>query len=379
MNFCHTGTTMQNDNLGQFPTPNTSSTPLSAPSTAASQEANPLGGDNFAPNTPQSDPTPPQFEETPDEIPTSNPINEPDLSEPRTNNYEPATPQNDPLPEPITNNQEPITPQIDPIPATLPSNASKSPFPSLIGIVLLVVAGLGISGSVFLYSQSSALKKQLTDITQTLERQKNVITPSPTPTSVEIPTPTITITPTIDLSITPTATPTATPTIATNKTIMPIALAPQALKVGINHEPNAQLILIKAENAQDPAKSQIKYYFRNSLTTKKYFYVSVNGQNESEVVDKSIYVNPDNNIPTLNDLVLGNKLGIDYDEAYLIAEKLCLQTLCTNSTIKAQFIKSGDKTIWQLSLTPADTTKETLVIQIDSKTKEVLFKSPAFN
>jgi len=236
----------------------------------------------------------------------------------------------------------------------------------------LLIAGVGISGSVFLYSQSASLKKQLTDITKTLEQQKTIITPSPTPTLIDIPSPTLTPEPTEEVIISPSPTATPSPTVVLSNNLIPLALAPQALKVGINHEPNAQLILIKAENAQDPSKALIKYFFRKDLTTKKYFYVSINGKNESEINDNAIYVNPDNSIPSLNDLVLGNKLGIDFKEAHTIATKLCT-TDCSDLSVNAQFIKSGANTIWQITLDPTD---KKHIIQINSQTKQVLFKSP---
>lgn len=324
---------MQNDDLGQFPTPQSS--------------------------------TPPVFEPTPDNLNEENKFdtNSTPITEPKEDSPVFTTPKSEPL--------TPPTPQ--PIPATLPTNLNSSNPSSLLSVVLLIVAGVGISGSVFLYSQSAALKRQLTDITQTLERQKTVVTPTPTPSIIEIPTPSAT--PTMEDELTPT--PTASPTAMVSKTIMPLALATQALKVGINHEPNAQLILIKAENAHDQKNSLIKYFFRKDLTTKKYFYVSVNSSNESEIVDKSIYVNPDNNIPSLNDLVLGNKLGIDYDEAMDIVKKTCTSKLCDGAAVKAQYIKSGTKTIWQLTLTPTSGS-QTLLIQIDTTTKEVLYKSSGF-
>ena len=349
-----------NDDLGNFPTP-------SAPT-----------------STPPKEPyTPPAFEPTPDEIPsqrtyTDKPEGRADFAEaaeptPPIDNFFPEiepkkTTPSSPPPSTIYNLQytQP-TPSPEPVLATTPPS-SKSGTSSLLSIVLLLVAGVGISGSVFLYSQSSSLKKQLTDITKTLEQQKSVITPSPTPTIIDIPSPTPT-----EKLIAPTPTATPSTTIDVSKGLIPLALAPQALKVGINHEPNAQLILIKVENANNPETSLIKYFFRNSLTTKKYFYVSINGKNESEINDNAIYVNPDNNIPSLNDLILGNKLGLDYKEAYDISTKLC-SVSCTNLPVNAQFIKSGTNTIWQITLDPAG---KKYIVQINSTTKEVLFKSPS--
>jgi hypothetical protein len=364
-----------NDDLGNFPTPNSPTTPTSTP--------------------PKETYTPPAFEPTPDEIPSANfeatpkptiePISEPIVepaptptSEPIQENKVDNSPLDnifpelktpDSIPTPLTNNFAPITPASEPTLATVPPE-TKSPTSSLISIVLLLIAGVGITGSVFLYSQSAALKKQLTDITKTIDQQKTTITPTPSPTIIDIPSPTPTPEASEEAVITPT--PTASPSSIVSKEFIPLALAPQALKVGINHEPNAQLILIKAENATNPDLSLIKYYFRKDLTTKKYFYVSINGKNESEINDNAIYVNPDNNIPSLNDQVLGNKLGIDFEEAYDIATKLCTAS-CTDMAVNAQFIKSGTNNIWQLTIDP---TNKKHIVQINSQTKAVLFKSP---
>jgi hypothetical protein len=344
---------MQNDDLGQFPTPLTPKIP-EEPKTQVSDTV------PTPPDPVLKQESIPTFEPTPDEIPSSPPLKEAD-SEPFIPPFMPKSP---------------IVTESQPTIATTPPSSGNSTG-SLITIILLLVAGVGISGSVFLYSRSAVLKNQLTDITKTLEQQKTIITPSPTPTVIEIPTPSPTLEAS-DSSPLITITPTATTTPTLSKTIIPLTLAPQALKVAINHEPNAQLILIKAENAQNPTDSLIKYFFRKDLTTKKYFYVAINGKNESEIVDKSIYVNPDNNIPSLNDLVLGNKLGIDFEFAREIAEKLCDPKLCgENAIIKAQFIKSGSNTIWQLSYTTTSGNPE--IIQINSTTKEILYKSGGFS
>ncbi len=390
-----------NDDLGNFPKP-PSLTPTPNNSTPPTPKVDPTSDSTKTASLPsQNTYSPPTFEPTPDELPDLSNLPKSDpFSEPKSEPTPIPTPTEPELPETKTE----ITPAVDtpadsffpeieesskpqveeqivepdlpiknePQLATVPTTAPKSPTSALLSLFLLLVAGIGISGTVFLYSQSSALKKQLTDINQTLDQQKSIITPSPSPTIIDIPTPTPTseVTTTPSISLTPTATPSVS---LSNQSPIPLALAPQALKVALNHEPNAQLILIKIENANDTASYLTKYYFRKDLTTKKYFYVSINNKNESEVNDNAIYVNPDNNIPPLNDLVLGNKLGIDYAGAYAIAIKQCSSaTDCEKLTANAQYIKSGDKTIWQITLDP---TNKKYVFQINSQNKEVLFKS----
>ncbi len=103
----------------------------------------------------------------------------------------------------------------------------------------------------------------------------------------------------------------------------------------------------------------------------------VSGRNEPELVDKQIYVTPDDNIPSLNDLVLQNKLGLDLDEAVKIVSSNCNCGDCDESQMKAQFIKTAKGALWQLTVyiqgktTPA-------VMQIGSQDKQILFKTADF-
>jgi len=302
---------MPNDDLGQFPPPS----------------------------------TPDTFEETPDVIPA-----EPTYSAP----------------------PELVTPP-EPLPATVPTPKGGPAIGSFIFLVLLLISGVALAVTVFLFSQTKQLKQQLSEVTQTLEQQRTTITPTPTPTIIDFPAPTPEST--VSGTITPIPTPTAT-TSAT--TVLPLANASKALKVAIKHLPNAQMILIKTENATSPTLAATKYFFRQDLTTKKYFYVLISGNQEPEIMDKAIYVTPDNNISSLNDLIQGSTLGIDLDEAVSIANLACTSQLCNTATIKAQYIKSGVNVIWQISLDPVDASKSPLIIQINAQSKEILFKSAGF-
>lgn len=286
-------------------------------------------------------PSPDTFEETPDEIPSAPP--------------------------------ELVTPP-EPLPATVPTPKGGPAIGSFIFLVLLLISGVALAVTVFLFSQTKQLKQQLSEVTQTLEQQRTTITPTPTPTIIDFPTPTPEST--VSGTITPIPTPTATTSATT--TVLPLANASKALKVAIKHLPNAQMILIKTENATSPTLAATKYFFRQDLTTKKYFYVLISGNQEPEIMDKAIYVTPDNNISSLNDLIQGSTLGIDLDEAVSIANLACTSQLCNTATIKAQYIKSGVSVIWQISLDPVDASKNPLIIQINAQSKEVLFRSPGF-
>lgn len=323
-----------------------------------------------------------QFEETPEEIPSVQPSFS-QTGTAQTPEYNPpaesTTPIVEPTPEPVftPKPETPITPAPTPTPAPIMATSLPKNSPSLAPIIfvgLLIIAGIGLAMSVFLFSQSAQLKKQLADITQTLNSQKTIITPTPTPTPIEVATP----------SLTPIPTPTATPSGILNPTPTPInsatplLYAQQALKVALNRQQNAQMILIKVENASDPTTSVIKYFFRQDLTTKKYFYVTILDKGEPAIIDKAIYVTPDNNIPSLNEAIVGNTFGMDLDKALQIAYDACTSDLCKTANLKAQFIKSNDTFIWQLAFTPADTTQDVLIIQINSINQDILYKSPGF-
>ena len=417
---------MNSDDLGQFPKPASpqapvepikavSPTPEPAP-VAPSSDYAPLYNDPFAKpaepilapqetpdKTPSFDDTPvtesviseipeiPAFEETPDEIPSVQPaVSPPEVSFtiPEFSNPEKSIVNTEPVQvTPISISESEVSPpvlkpiapavaQVAPqmIAATVPSRSSS--IAPIIFIGLLLVAGIGLATTVFLFSQSTRLKNQLTDITQTLEKQKTTVTPTPTSTPIEVVT--LTPSPTSEASISAFITPTLTATPTPIDSATPLLYAKQALKVAINREPNAQLILIKTENASDPINSITKYFFRQNLKTKKYFYVTILAKGNPAIIDNAIYVTPDNDIPSLNEAISSESFGIDLDQALKLSYTACLSGLCETASLKAQFIKSNTNYIWQLSFTPKDTTKDALIIQINSVTKEILYKSAGF-
>jgi len=372
---------MPNDDLDQFPTP-TSSTPPLPDQPLVSPATNQVSIEPFStppietslpiqePITNNQEPatSAPAFEETPDALPSFNsPVPPQDVIARRSPEAtDAATPASEVYSQPLEPTPAPIPPHEMPV-TVIPKGGSS--FGVFITMIILLIAGVAIAAAVFLFSQSKQLKQQILEITQTLEKQKTTVTPTPTPTIIEFTTPTPTLESTI--SATPTSTISA-------EAALPLTSAPEALKIAINHQPNAQLILIKTENATSPQTASTKFFFRQDLTTKKYFYVLISNNQESEIVDKAIYVTPDNNIPSLNDLVLGNTLGIELNEAIQIGYDLCLSNLCKTASIKSQYIKSGENLIWQISFTPSDTTKDTLILQLNAQTKAVLYKSTGF-
>ncbi|HSV95106.1 MAG TPA: hypothetical protein VLH94_04005 [Spirochaetia bacterium] len=389
---------MPNDDLGTFPLPpqtptsptdpdvetNTDNTipPSSQPQPNQTDSASPtIPESTTLPESPSSELQTTPFEETPEEIPSIAPPTPPsaDLMTEQDKLVvanEELIEKQKPLEDtsPLTP-PEPISSPVAEPPAALPSKSGSRIAPIII-VILLIIAGLGLASAAYLSAQTSKLRTQLEEITQTIQKQENTVTPTPSPTVFEVPTPTIPPTATESS----TATPSATPTVSLNtNTLQPLANASSALKIAINKSPNAQLILIKVDNAIDPATAVTKYFFRQDLTTKKYFYVAITGKGIPEIIDKQIYVTPDDNIPSLNDTVLTNSLGIDLDETLKLTYALCAnQTLCTTAPIKAQYIKTGSGIIWQISLYAKGLSTTPLMLQMDAETKTVLYKSPEF-
>lgn len=385
---------MPNDDLGTFPMPpQTSSTPVEPVSPTPPQTTQPdsiiptvpsdtvpatppiIPEETLSPQTPA--PETPAFEETPEEIPSIQPS--PVLQD----EQEKLVAANESLiekqtaPEITPPNPQPAQVPLEeaPVAAALPPK-SRSITPIII-VFLLIIAGVGLAAAAYLSSQSNKLKTQLSEITQTLEKQQTTLTPTATPTIFEVPTPTITPIATQGGTI---ATPSATPTISFNtEKILPLRNAASVLKVAINHSPNAQLLLIKVDNATDPSTVVTKYFFREDTTTKKYFFVSITANGIPELIDKQIYVNPDDNIPSLNDAVLANKMGIDLDEVLKLTYAQCANpTLCTSAPTKAMYIKTGSGIIWQVSLYTKGLSATPLLIQINAETKVINYKSPEF-
>ncbi|MFZ3069489.1 MAG: hypothetical protein WA052_04240 [Microgenomates group bacterium] len=326
---------------------------------------------------PQTPPISSTFEETPEEIPSQQTssvlVDEHEkLAAANESMIEKQSPSiiSQPVPQP-----ESVTPVETPPVAALPPK-SRSLAPVII-VVLLIVAGVGLAAAAYLSTQSNKLKEQLSEITQTLEKQKTILTPTVTPTVFQIPTPTIATQGAI--IATPSATPTTIPITNTNQ-ILPLANAAAVLKVAINHSPTAQLILIKVDNATDPSTAVTKYFFREDLTTKKYFFVSISSNGIPELIDKQIYVNPDNNIPSLNDAVLTNKMGMDLDETLKLTYAQCAnQEVCIAAPVKAMYINTGSGITWQLSLYTNGLSATPLLIQINAETKAIIYKSPEFS
>jgi len=384
---------MPNDDLGTFPMPpkatdNPPSEPVSSPVPAASEP--PVAAPQPtapAPAPEPAQPTEPPFEETPEELPSvqSTPTQSPDLAAEEEKisfaNEELINKQTQPtetMPEPPVAAPQPTAPAPAPepaqpteVPAVAPQTG-RSAAPAII-IVLLLVAGVALAAAVYLSQQTNKLKSQLSEISSTLEKQQTTLTPTATPTVFEIPTPTLTP------AATPSAiaTPTATPTVSVINKLQPLTNASSALKIALNHSPNAQLILIKVDNASNTDTAVTKYFFREDLTTKKYFYVAITGTGTPEVIDKQIYVTPDDNIPSLNEAVLGNQMGIELDAALKLAYSQCAnQNLCTSSSIKAQYIKTGTGIIWQISLYTKGLSSSPLIVQINATTQAILYRSP---
>lgn len=292
--------------------------------------------------------------------------------------------ENTPLTDPIASDlSSPPTmtssaPQIaQPQPATLPSSSeSSSP---LITMFLLTISVLAVGGVYFFYQQNKNLNLQLAEVTKTIEQQKTKDdqTPTPTPSDIITPTTYITgkvITPT--LTITPSITPTVpVPNVNVTNSGQVFDLAQSVIAVAQNRYPEAQLLMVNVSGAENSASSIVKYWFRQTATTKKYLYILRETGKQLSVVDQQVYVTPDNNIPSLNQMANNEQLGIDLNEAITIATNVCpIDFDCVHTPITGQFIKANTP-LWQISFKPTDGSIRPFVVQIDSVAKKILFKS----
>jgi hypothetical protein len=216
-----------------------------------------------------------------------------------------------------------------------------------------------IAASLF-YTQNKQQKQKVQELIQTLESQETLPTPTLTPTPEITPLPT--------LASDPEATPEATPTVEEKSIIK------KALDMAQEKYSNAQLILITATNPQLPDQGLTKYWFRQAPDTKKYLYISYQG-GELNLVDKQIYVSPDNNIPSLNQRIKEDKLGLDQDQVIQKTSSLCQADKCQQSkNIDTQFLDTGTNLLWQVTYKFEDQSAPT-IFQIDSLTEEVIYRS----
>jgi hypothetical protein len=243
-----------------------------------------------------------------------------------------------------------ITPLTDPVVQDISRPAiPPKPKKNLLTIPLIIITLLAVAATSFFYNQTQQLKTQVQDLTNTLEAQQ-----------ITVPVPTL---PDVEISPPSTSSPTATPSATS-----PLALAQTKY-------PDAQLILITSDNPHLENQTVTKYWFRQDLNTKKYLYISFIA-GESSLVDQQIYVSPDNNIPSLNQRLTEDKLGLTLPQAVSLASSLCKDPeKCQQATtVKAQFLDTGTSLIWQITYQIPDQ-QQPLVFQINSLTKETVYQS----
>jgi len=237
--------------------------------------------------------------------------------------------------------------------------AATPPKPSknLIAIPLIILALLAVTAASLFYFQNQQLKSQIQDLANTIESQKTLPV-------VPVPEKGQTLRPAAEIA-----------TASGLQSPVPTSLVQQALSLAQQKYPDAQLILITSDNPHLPDQTVSKYWFRQSSNTKKYLYVSFIA-NESSLVDQQIYVSPDNNIPSLNQRLTENKLGITLAQAISLANSLCQDPeKCQQATaVKAQFLDSGTTLIWQVTYQIPDQ-QQPLVFQINSLTQELIYQS----
>lgn len=306
---------------------------------------------------------------SPNSYPTPEPT--PPAPEPPAPATQPVSPApNFPMPQPAP--AVPVTPPLQP--ATSASFAPARRFP-IVTLLLMLIAIGAIAATYFFYLQTQSLNTQLNQLSKTLQNQQT-LSPTPTPSESVTPEASVSATPTATVSGLPTPSSTITPTLVSS--LSPLkAFDQMTLVLGTAQAkyPDAQLILIQVYHGENSGQAQTKYWFRQTPTLKKYLYVlKESGKNLVLLDDSGLKVSPDNNIPSLNQMALNNQLGIDLPDAISIALANCPSNYdCANSSISAQFIKANT-TLWELTLT-APNSNTPFVIQIDSITKKILFKS----
>lgn len=248
-----------------------------------------------------------------------------------------------------------IVPLTDPVVEDISKKPASPPSPhrsfSLVGLIILSL--LAVAAASLFYFKTQQLQKQVQDLTATLEAQRVLPTPEPT----------------VQIKPSPSATPSAAPTVVKTE-------VQQALILAQTKYPDAQLILITSDNPHLPDQTVAKYWFRQTPDSKKYLYVSFIAS-ESNLVDQQIYVSPDNNIPSLNQRLKEDKLGLNLPQVLSLADSLCKQPeKCQQAAaIKAQFLDTGKNLLWQVTYQISDQASP-LIFQIDSLTQTVVYQSP---
>ncbi|MBU1200607.1 hypothetical protein KJ953_03710 [Patescibacteria group bacterium] len=259
--------------------------------------------------------------------------------------------------EPILDMQSPV-PLTDPIaedisrpaaeikPALSPQRHSPS-----FTLPLIIITLLAVTAASLFYTQTQQLKVQVQDLTNTIATGGS--------TSPEVEPPKLQKT----IEITPKATPSATPSAN------PILTLAQA------KYPDAQLILITSDNPHLEDQTVTKYWFRQSPDAKNYLYISFIA-GESSLVDQQVYVSPDNNIPSLNQRMENNQLGLTQAQALALANSLCKEPeKCQQATaIKTQFLDTSSSLLWQITY-QLQNSSQPVIFQINSLTKEVVYQS----
>lgn len=334
-----------------------------------------------------------------DEIELTDPV-PPDLTDPvapemtapavDTVTSEPASPPPAQPPEPSPTE----------VPATVPASVHKSSKTAALALGGFAILATAVAALIFL--QLSGAQNNLSILRSITGHQRTLpptVTVEPTeeteipvteedlsqlPTQEPSISPSATITPT--LTSTPTPTPSTAPTAIPNNAQDAFSNISSVISKAESKFSSARLILITVDNVETPSKSVTKYWFRQSDTEKKYFYVIAGADGQYQIFDKQIYVTPDNNIPSLNEMAKNNGLGMDLKSTV----ELSNSSVIANSGIKgdpssiyAQFIKTRlgngpETTIWQITYIYLNRTSP-VVVQIDSQAKRVVYSNIKYN
>lgn len=283
----------------------------------------------------------------------------------------------EPLPDPRPDTLEPvltdpIVPEIptEPTPATLPETEPKSSSGRLAVIFLSLLAIGAIAAAVAIFFQLTKVKNDYAAL-NSIKNNQNTPTPSASPTA--IPTIVATTTPI------PTNKPSVSPTPVSKNNIDIFPNFDPIIRLATGKVATAKLLMVTVENVQSPEKMTAKYWFRESETKKTYFYILSQPDSEPVIFDQQIYVTPDNNIPSLNGLMIEETISYDLAAVYdhvnaTIIDKSALKTEPTQ--VIAQLINtkvgSGNVLLWQLTYRYLDRTSP-VIAQINARSKEIIY------
>jgi len=257
-------------------------------------------------------------------------------------------------------------------PANVPISPTKPTSAIIItGLILLSLIGIGLA--TFFFIKTSHLQEQINSNLDPNNKSNNNIQSNSTndPKQINLPQ--------------------TSPPVISSAPINPLASFDQLdkiLKLAFQKDPQAQLLMITAENILLPHQLLLKYWFRSTddLGLKTYFYLLTQPGSNIKLFDQNIYIAQDNNTPSINADANSHNLGSDLDTIHKLVQETVISKANLSSdpdTASAQFVKaklndSTEVNIWQITYHYLDRTTP-VVVQINAQTNNVIFTNIKYN